>query len=264
MNSFHKSFPSLSSCLFWSLATVLAHPALCETKPRASAQELLEKARQSEYERKLAAKQTALDRLAEDLKKGKEQADGLEKMIDTLGSAVTEANGHFDELTALRRIQPKVMEVISLKLEAEGLRVEGLKLLRAAQTKTLDALAKRNEEIDLRTALSAAEMRLFAKKSLGSSAGPEILESGPNKPLSLTEQRRALEKAERAAETAETIAREAMQTASSRLRQADAAAAKAENRRVELGIEEIPSVPVEKRGVEPSPKAAPAKDRSRR
>ena len=257
MNPFHKAIPSFSRGLILSLAVAITHPALCEPAAGPNAQALLEKARQSDYERKMAVKQTEMDRLDEDLKKGKQQAEGLQKMIDSVGTAIAEANGRLERVTSQRNHQPKVMEVISLKYDAEKLRVEGLKMLGAAQAKALDALAKHNEVTDLRTTLGALEMKLFAEKALAKNGDIIGAESGPKKSQSGGELRKNLAAAERNAASAEMAAREAMHAATQKLQQADAASEKAEKRRMELEVEDVSNLPGDKAGAEPASQEAP-------
>ena len=262
MNPFHKSIHSLSRGLICGLAIAIVHPALCETTPPQDAKGLLNKARQSEYERKMGLKQTELDRLSEDLKKGKQQGEGLQKMIDSVGAAIVEANGRLDRVTAQRNHQPKVMEIISLKYEADKMRVDGLRMLEGAQTKALTALARHNEVIDLRTTLGSLDMKTFAEKALTKPGEADVADSGSKKSQSGGELRKALANAERAASAAEIAAREAMQAATAKLQQADAAAEKTEQRRIELGIDDISNLPGD--SVVPAPQVAPKKGRSKR
>ena len=267
MNSIRKNDPSFSRVLILCVAVAMARPALCETGTRENAQVLLDKARQAEYERKMAAKQTEMDRLNEDLKKGNEQAEGLQKMVESVGTALVEANGRLDRVTGQRNHQPKVMEVISLKYEAEKLRVEGLKLLEGAQSKAMAAQARHNEVTDLRTTLGALEMKIYAEKVLSKSDDVPTPEHGPKKsqgPQPGAEMRKNLAAAERNASSAETTAREAMQAATQKLQQADAAAEKAEKRRMELGVEDVSGLPVDKLGADSERQEPPKKARVKR
>ena len=103
MNTIPKHTATLAVCLTWILAMSVPQPASGETKSTESAQALLEEAKLNELERKIAAKQTELGRLNEDLNKARQQADGLEKSIEKVGTAVIESNGHLDQLAGQKK-----------------------------------------------------------------------------------------------------------------------------------------------------------------
>ena len=267
MNPLHKSLPILSRFLIVNAAIAFAHPAFCQTGAPDNAKGLLDKAKQSEYERKMSLKQTELDRLSEDMKKAKEQAESLQKLVDSVDTAIVEATGHLDRVTGQRNHQPKVAEVIGLKFEAQRMRVDGLKMLKAAQAKALDAVNKHNEVLDLKTTLGAVEMKAFAEKALsgGADSAPLIGDAAKkDKALPGSEVRKNLATAEKDAALVETAAREAMQAATQKLQQADAAAEKAEKRRMDLGVEDITSLPVDREGLDTPAVVAPIKARPKR
>lgn len=231
-----------------SVASLLAfaapQKAFCQTGSRANAQALVEEAKKGEFERKLAAKQTVADRLAEDLKKGKHEIDELEKSIGKVSGATTEATGELGKLDADRKRLTRDLELVDLRISAEKLRAEGLKLLGTAHAKSREASARRVEEIELRTTLVSAEMRALAGISTTEPAasGPRASRSKQQGPT-LTELRRQLYKAEQATINASANARLAMDAAAQKVQQADAAAAKAEKRRVELAQMGNPALP---------------------
>ena len=240
-----------------SLALSLVYPALSQTDSRQNAQGVLEKAEHIEYEHAMAARQKELDRLNEDIENGKKHSYELEQILNAVGNEISQAKSRRDQLVLLRKEQPKVLEIISMRLEAENLKTEGLIMLEAAQKKALDALGKRGEEAEQRTNLQALEMKLFAEKTLAKSTRSE--ESRQKQEPSVTELRKKLEKAERAASNASAAAGEAMRAASLKLQQASNAAAKAESRRIELGLDEIPQLPTGKQNLEPPKEKAPKK-----
>src|SRR2546430_1798060 len=61
------------------LTLTLAPLAFSEDAPPEKAQALLEKVKKGELDRQIAAKQTEIDRLKEDLNKSKKDADSLQK-----------------------------------------------------------------------------------------------------------------------------------------------------------------------------------------
>ena len=222
-----------------------------------NAQGVLEKAERIEYEHAMATRQRELDRLNEDIQNGKKHASELEQVLNTVGSELSQAKARRDQLVLLRKEQPKVLEVISMRLEAENLQTEGLMMLEAAQKKALDALGKQADEAEQRTTLQALEMKLFAEKSLSKST--QFEEPVQTQEPKVSDLRKKLEKAERAAANATAVSREAMRAAALKLKQANNAAAKAESRRIELGLDEFLQLSTEKRNVEPPKEEAPKK-----
>ncbi len=231
----HHSFRLVTCSIASLIAFALPQKAICQTGARANAQALVEEAKKGEFERKLAAKQTVADRLAEDLKKGKSEIEELEKSIGKVGGATTESTGELGKLDANRKRLTRDLELLDLQITAEKLKAEGLRLLGTAHAKSREASAKRVEEIELRTALVSAEMRALAGISTAEPAasGPKASRTKQQGPTT-TDLRRQLYKAEQATINAGFNAREAMDAASQKVRQADAAAAKAEKRRVEI------------------------------
>jgi SMC interacting uncharacterized protein involved in chromosome segregation len=231
----------------WLLAITVPPVALCETDSLGNAQSLLDDAKKREFERKMAAKQTEWDRLSEDLKKGQQEIDELAKSISKVGAAATEAGGHLDKFAGEKKRLTQELDLVNLRIEAEKLKVEGLKLLSIAHTKAREALTKRNEEIDLRTAVVAAEMRQLTGKTSSEPVPPQPKGSSSKTTTkaapTITELRKQLSKAEQAALNASSSARQAMEAATSKLKQAESAAAKADKKQAEVALEKNPSFP---------------------
>ena len=224
-------------------AFAMPRPAFSETASRHDASALLDEAKKSEYERKIAAKQTEMDRLNEDLKKGEKELETLDKGIQKVGTAESEATKQLEQFTAQKKRATAELELLSLRIEAERIKGDGLRMLQSANRKALDAMAKRNEETTAKTALVAAETR-----QLGTKSSPPDVASGPAKQTAkneptLTDWRKKLAKAERASGTADHQAREAMTAASTRLQEAEKAAAKAEKKQAEIGQDKNPGFP---------------------
>jgi uncharacterized protein YoxC len=232
--------------LSFSIVCILAigaSPRALSQGTGGNAKLLLEEARKKQHERKLSAKQTELDRLSEDLKKGKQEIDDLQQSISKVGSAVSEANGQLDRLSGQKKTSTQELELVNLRIEAEKLKAEGLKLLSSAHAKAMEAQTKRIEELDLRTTLVAAEIRQIS--GTGAEKAPESGPKGKNAkaPPTVSELRRQLAKAENATSLAASRAREAMDAATTKLQQADAAAAKAEKKQTEVSLEKNPGFP---------------------
>ncbi len=227
-----------------TFATV--RPAFSEPPSKHNAKALLDESKLIDYEQRITAKKTEMDRLNEDLKKGAEEIDALEKRIQKVGTAAEDATKQLDQFSSLKKRATAELELLNLRIDAEKLKGDGLRMLQAANRKLQDAAAKRNEETTARTALVAAETRQLATKAPAAAAAAE---SGPAKPHTpkneptLTEWRKNLEKAERATATSENQAREAMAAAGAKLQEAEAAAAKAEKKQEELALEKDPAFP---------------------
>jgi tetrahydromethanopterin S-methyltransferase subunit G len=237
MKPVRPSFTLVTLSVASLLAFAVPQGAQCQSGSRANAQALVEEAKKSEYERKMAAKQTVADRLGEDLKKAKHEIDDLEKSVNKVSGATAEATGELGKLGAEKKRLTRDLELANLRIDAEKLKAEGLKLLGIAHAKSREALTKRTEEIELRTSLVSAEMGALAGKSPAEPASSGSKKNRSKQGSTLTELRKQLSKAEQATINASSNARQAMDAAAHKVQQADAAAAKAEKRRAELAQE---------------------------
>lgn len=223
-----------------------------------NAKALLEKVKRRDLDRQLAAGQTYLDRLAEDLAKGRKEAETMQTNIDATKGLQKETAAQLSQFTGQRKRLEQVIALTALRIEAEKLKGEGLQLLADAQAKSLAALNKRAEETELRASVGAAELKL-----LGQAEAVPATEPAGKAHASLSELRKKLAASEVLAANAEKIAREAMRAASARLDQADLAGAKAKKKAgmVEGDLPEIAEKPVDLEEKQPAPvkKAAPPK-----
>ena len=238
-----KSYRTVLSLSIVCLLALTTLPrAMGETSPAANAKILLDEAKKNQAERKRAAMQKELDRLAEDGKKGKQEMDDLEKSISKVGGAVTETKGLLDQLAGRKKHIAQDMELMLLRIEAERLKADGLTLLNNAHGKAMEALTKRNEELDLRTNLVSAEIQKMSSSEIAQDYDSKK-GKGDSSPTT-TELRRNLAKAEGRSSFANSRAREAMDAASLKLQQAEAAAAKVEKKQAEFAVEKDPNAPV--------------------
>ena len=216
-------------------AFAMPQAALSEASPAKDAITLLDEAKTGDYQRKLAAKQTELDRLNEDRTKGAKEIETLETSIQKVGAAVDDATKNLDLLTLQKRRATRELELLELRITAEKLKNEGLKMLQQANRKAQEAVKRRGEEADARIAIVALEtQQITAKSAPAPEASGPAPRSSKNEP-SLSELKKKLDKAERAATAATYQAREAMSAATSHLREAEAAAAKVEKKQAETG-----------------------------
>ena len=232
MKAHHFTSVTLTAICAVAVALATLPRALSEPATEANAKGLLDEAKKNQQERKRAAMQKELDRLNEDVKKGKQEMADLEQSISKVNNAAAETKGSLDRLAGRKRNVNHDLELLALRTDAERLKAEGLALLNAAHAKAMEALTKHNEELDLKTALLSAEIQKASESGKTGDAEPRKTrnESSPT----LTELRRNLDKAQTKCALADYRAREAMDTASLRLQQAEAAAAKVEKKQAEF------------------------------
>ena len=236
----------------------LAASALAQTAEPDNAKALLEKVKRRDLDRQVTARKTDLDRLAEDLAKGRKEAENMQANVEATGSLQKESATHLSQLLSQRKRLDQVIQLTTLRIEAERLKAEGLQLLADAQGKALLAMTKRAEETDARASLGAAELKLVAPDEAAPGTEAAGKEANAKMRPTLPELRKKLALSENAAANAEKIAREAMRAASSRLELADIAGVKAKKKasNVESDLPEIAEKPLD---LEEKPAAKPAK-----
>ncbi len=210
------------------------------------AKTLLDEAKRSQTDRKRAAMQKELDRLSEDTKKAKQERDDLEKSMSKVGNTLAGTKSQIDQLAGRKKRVFQDLELLPLRIEAEKLKADALTLLNTAHAKEMEALEKRNEELDLKTALTTAEIQRISSSDTTTSANShkEKTEVGGTKEL-----RKNLEKAHEKCSLADSRAREALEVASRKLQQADAAVVKAEKKQAAIDVANDPNAPA---AIEPS------------
>lgn len=237
-----KTPPTFFGSITFTLASVLAFAfpqrAFCEDKSHGAEQALLEEAKKSELEHKMAGKQSVVDRLKEDQKNEQQEIDELDKSRAKVSKATADAAGRLESLGADQKRMTRDLESLGKRMAAEKIKIEGLRLLGIANAKRREALAKRSIETGLKTKLAASEVRILAAKS-----GLDPVAAGPSRGHSkqeptLTELRKELAKAEQATINANSIARQALEAASEKLRQADAVGAKTGSKRTSSSKED--------------------------
>src|SRR2546430_2056611 len=103
MNTFRPSLITASSSVLCAISLVIASPAFSETESPQDARALLNEAKKIAYERKVAAKQTEMGRLSEDLTKAKQQSDEFEKSVEKVGSAISETAKQLDQIMSEKK-----------------------------------------------------------------------------------------------------------------------------------------------------------------
>lgn len=187
------------------------------------ARALLEQVKKSEQDRQVAVKQTEIDRLKEDQSKIERDADGLKKSIESTSGLTTDATDKLSTLTLESRRLEHELAVAQARINAEKLKIEGLKALAEAQGKSQSALARRGEEAAARSSLRAIELELLQ-------AGKQIPGEGHEgeSQSELTKARKALTVAELKAQAEERLAHDAMKAAAAKMAQAESSATTAQ------------------------------------
>ncbi len=254
-----KTSPAIVSGLFVAVFVLtFSVPAHSQTKSPADSRALLHEVKKHEVERQVAAKQTDLNRLNEDLSKGRNESDELKKSIGGMQAAIAETTGHLDQLSAERTRLTQALEVANLRIEAEKTKLTGLRMLSDAQTKALGTLANRVEDMDLRAAVGAAELKLMSEGALSDGGDPADTEGASKLRTQIAELKKRRVKSERSTTDANSAAREAMAAASSKLLLADVAAGKAKKRADDLGLGESTNA-VSSKDTITGPKAIPVR-----
>ncbi|MEO6751836.1 MAG: hypothetical protein ABIP85_08660 [Chthoniobacteraceae bacterium] len=235
------SIISASLSIVGILATATLPLAMSENVIAGDAKVLMDEAKKDQANRKQAAMQKELDRLSEDAKKAKQEMDHLEKSMSKVSNAVAGAKSQIDQLAGRKNRVIQDLELLPLRMEAERLKAEALTLLNSAHAKEIDALTRRNEELDLKIALTTAEMQ----RSSASDADtwPDSQKGKSEAGGVIRELRKNLEKAHEKSSVADSRAHEAMDMASRKLQQADAAAVKAEKKQAEIDRANDPNAP---------------------
>lgn len=254
-----RPYPTIVFTLFaGACAWTIVGSALAQDEAPDNAQSLLETVKRRDLERQVAAKQTDLNRLAEDVEKGKKEAETMQSNIATTGNLLKESTTQLEKLAAQKKRMEQVLELTRMRIEAETLKADGLKMLAEAQGKTLAALNRRAEETNARITVGAAELRQLSPGTFepnGETAGKP---SGKGQ-TTVGDLRKKLAASEALSASAERIAREAMHAASAKLDLANVASGKAKKKaaNVESDLPEIGEKPVDLE--EKAPDKIPAK-----
>ena len=129
--------------------------------PPEKARALLDELKKSELDRQIAVKQTEIDRIKQDQAQAERDAASLQKTIDSTAALITDSNDEINKLTTESRRLEHELALAEVRAGAERLKIDGLRALSVAQSKSLSALARHAEEAEARTRLRAAELALL-------------------------------------------------------------------------------------------------------
>lgn len=238
MKLFQIPTKSVAAILAGAFSLILNATAADPIDSREKPLVLLESVKKRELDSQLAIKQTELQRLNEDLQKRENEQASLQQSMDAIAIAVAESNDLLDQYLARKKYLVRALELTTQRIEAERLKVDGLKTLSDAQAKERDHVSKRFDSTTIRSNIEGANFRILSQKQT-----PPEGEAAPKdataKLLSeIADLKKKLERSERNASAAAKLAREAMTSASEKLLQAENAGSKARRTAEEWGLNE--------------------------
>lgn len=233
-------------------AMFFAGSGLAQSDPpsRENAQAILEDVKKRRLENQIASKQIELQRLEEDHTKRQEEAEGLQRSLDTIASAIGEASGSLERLNADRKRLTDLLELTNLRIDADRLKLDGLKALSDAQIKARDLVINQSEEASLRSGISRAELKLLADRQ-NPEEGETTKEDASKASGEIAELAKKLTRSEKASLLASKTSREAMIAANAKMLQADSADARAKKAATTLGQSERTTTVDESAPLEP-------------
>lgn len=206
--------PTQDEALFVTTETT---PEGAAPAPPEKARALLDEVKKSELDRQVAVKQTEIERIQQDQAKTERDAANVQKTIESTTALITDSDEEINKLAMESRRMEHELALAEVRMGAERLKIDGLRALSAAQSKSLTALARRGEEAEARTRLRAAELALLKEGKPIPAEGKE--DAGQSE---IGKCRKALALAEAKTAVEERAAREAMTAAAAKMALADA------------------------------------------
>ncbi len=227
----HRPF-TLLACMLLAAAQASAQEESAE-----NARSLLLELRQRDMERQVVGKQREIEHTNGDLRLARTQAQKLQEGMDATHALMTDTAGYLDQLVAQKSRLEQVVELTSLRMDAERQKVEGLKALGEAQFKALESVIKHIEETEARAALAGAELKALndVPQLPEVAAGPATFSKTQPEIVDLKKKAAAYKQV---LATLDKSANDAMKTAAGKLESADVAAIKAKRKAVDLGLDE--------------------------
>ncbi len=251
MNTFLSSNKSVAAILAGAFSLTALSLAVEPADSREKPLVLLESVKKREIETQVALKQTEIQRLNEDLQKQEKEQASLQQSMDSIAIAVAESNDLLEQYLARKKYLTRALELTSQRIEAERLKVDGLKTLSDAQAKERDRVAKQFESTTIRTNIEGANFRILSQKQ-APAEGEAVPKDMTAKLLSeIADLKKKLDRSERNAAAAAKVARESMTIASEKLVQAENAGMKAKKTAEEWNLNENAEPVAEK--LEPDP-----------
>lgn len=261
--NFTKSIAAISACVF-SLALNASAEDAVDSREKPTV--LLESVKRRELASQLAVKETEMQRLNEDLQKRKSEQATLQQSMDSITGAVADSADVLEQYVARKKYLVRALELTTQRIEAERLKVDGLKTLTDAQAKARDHVAKQYESTSIRANIEGANLRILSQKQTPSEGEAPPKDAAAKLLSEIVELKKKLERSERNEAAAAKLAREGMSSASEKLLQAENAAAKAKKTAAEWNLNED-AEPVAERvgpdGTKDLPTGAPSVQKER-
>ena len=238
MKPFHMPTKAVAFTLAGAFSLALCAPAPGQADLREKALILLESVKKRELDSLIAMKQTELQRLNEDLQKRQNEASALQQSMDTIAIATAEANDLLEQLQMRKQYLTRALELTSQRIDAEKLKVDGLKTLSDAQAKDRDRVAKQSDSTNIRANIEGANFRILSQKQ----DGPDGETAGKDTTAKLLSEiadlKKKLEKSEHNTVAAVKLAHDAMASATVKLQQAESAESRARKTAQDWGLNE--------------------------
>ncbi len=256
MNQFLVTTKPIVALLAGAFLSVMSARA-AETAESPDAREkplvLLESVKKRDLDSQLAVKQTELQRLNEDMLKRQKEQESLQQSMDSIAIAVAESNDLLEQYLARKKYLVRALELTSQRIEAERLKVDGLKTLSDAQGKQRDHIAKQYESTTIRSNIEGANFRILSQKQAPAEGEPAPKDMAAKLLSEIADLKKKLDHSERNVSSAAKLARDSMAAASEKLVQADNAAAKAKKTAQDWSLNENAEPVAEK--IEPDPQS---------
>ena len=251
MNTFHIPTNAVALTLAGAFSLAICARAPGQADSREKALVILEGVKKRELDSLIAMKQTELQRLNEDLQKRQNEASALQQSMDSIAIATAEANDLLEQLSMRKKYLTRALELTTQRIDAEKLKVDGLKTLSDAQAKDRDRVAKQFEATTIRSNIEGANFRILSQKQ-DSPEGEAGARDTTAKLLSeIVDLKKKLEKSEHNTAAALKLAHDAMASATGKLLQAESAEARAKKTAQDWGLNENAEPVAEK--AEPDP-----------
>ncbi len=251
--------PTGSLLVAGSFLLSFAMPLGAQDPAPEKARVLLDQVKKSEYDRQIASKQTEIERLKEDRDKVQADSSKLQQTIESTSELINEGYLDLEKLNLENKRLEHELAVTEAQGSAQRAKIEGLRALETAQGKSLTALTRRMEEVEIRGQVRAAEMDLLQSGKPVPSFGNE-----EKSHTELAKRRQALATAEGKAQSEERAARLAFNAAAEKMAVAESRAASAK-RLAETDphaqptpIAEQKKAPATEKAAAPAPSATPA------
>lgn len=237
MKPFQPTKHTVAAILAGTFSLILCGSAPGQADAREKAQAILDDVRERELETQLELKQTEIQRLNEDLQKRQNESEILQRSMDSIAIAVAEAGDTTEQLLTRKKHLARALELTLQRIDAEKLKMDGLKSLNDAQARARERASRQHEETTIRANIAGTELRILSQKQTGPEGGA-VKDDSAKLAAEITDLKKRLEKSARNTAAALKLARESMTIANGKLLAAENAGSKAKKTAQEWGLNE--------------------------